>query len=94
MHAKYLIEYSVQRRSPVSWSHHGTDDPVAALEFLAEQLERGCRLGGICREGTPLTGVEYDRMLKGAAEMVAVRRLCHSLGISAEEARYRFGLAG
>jgi hypothetical protein len=32
-------------------------------------------------------------MVKTAAAMVASQRICHSLGIKAEEERFRFGFA-
>lgn len=94
MLAKYKIEYSVQFRRHAHSSHHLTDDPVAAVEFLMELLERGFRVLAIYHEGSPLTPAEFDRMLKASAEMLAARHLCQSLGISTEEERYRFGFSG
>jgi len=94
MPAKYNIEYSVQFRRHAHASHHFTDDPVGATEFLAELLERGFRIIGIQHDGISLSRHECDRMLKMAAELLAARQLCESLGISVEEERYRFGFAG
>lgn len=94
MIAKYKIEYSVQFRRHAHTSHHLTDDPVGATEFLMELLERGFRVIGIQHEGTALSEVEFNRMMKAAAEMLAARHLCQSLGISTEEERFRFGFAG
>ena len=94
MLAKYDIEYSVQFRRHAHTSHHLTDDPVGATEFLAELLERGFRILSIQHEGVTLSPVEFDRMVKFAASMLAARHLCQSLGIPAEEERYRFGFSG
>jgi hypothetical protein len=91
---KYKIDYSVQFRRHVSPSHHLTDDPVAAIEFLMELLERGFRILGIHHDGVALTSAEFDRMLRSAANLLAARHLCQSLGISTEEERYRFGFSG
>lgn len=92
--AKYTIEYSVQFRRHAHTSHHLTDDPVGAMEFLAELLERGFRIIGIQHLGVPLSRHEADRMLKSAAGLLAARYLCQSLGIPVEEERYRFGFSG
>ena len=94
MLAKYNIEYSVQFRRHAHTSHHLTDDPVAATEFLTELLERGFRILAIQHEGAALAPNEFDRMVKAAASLLAARHLCQSLGISAEEERYRFGFSG
>lgn len=94
MLTKYNIEYSVQFRRHAHSSHHLTDDPVGATEFLTELLERGFRIVGIQHEGVELSRHEFDRMLKSAANLLAARHLCQSLGIAVEEERYRFGFSG
>ena len=91
--AKYNIEYSVQIRRHAHSSHHLTDDPVEATEFLCDLLERGFRIVGIQHEGVTLSPNEFDRMVKTAAGMLTSRRLCQSLGIPVEEERYRFGFS-
>lgn len=94
MLAKYNIEYSVQFRRHAHTSHHLTDDPVGATEFLAELLERGFRILSIHHDGVPLTPTEFDRMVKTGASLFVARHLCQSLGVSAEEERFRFGFSG
>lgn len=94
MLAKYKIEYSVQFRRHAHTSHHLTDDPVAAVEFLVELLERGFRILAVHHDGSPMSATEFDRMVKSAGQMLAARHLCQSLGISTEEERYRFGFSG
>ena len=93
MLAKYNIEYSVQFRRHAHTSHHLTDDPVGATEFLAELLERGFRILAIRHEGVPLSATEFDRMVKAGASLFVARHLCQSLSIPAEEERYRFGFS-
>ena len=94
MPAKYNVEYSVQFRRHAHSSHHLTDDPVGATEFIAELLERGFRVVGVQHDGVPLSQHEFDRMVKSAAGLLVARQLCESLGITIEEERYRFGFAG
>jgi hypothetical protein len=94
MITKYNIEYVVPFRRHAHSSHHLTDDPVAATEFLAELLDKGFKIVAIQHEGVALGSNEFDRMLRAAAAMLTAQRLCHSLGISAEEERFRFGFSG
>jgi len=88
---KYTVEYSTRTRERAPVNHYGTDDPIACEEFLNQLLESGCRVHGIKHEGMDLPAIDFDRMLKTAAGMTAARRLCSSLGIKAEEEKYRFG---
>lgn len=88
---KYSIEYTLRFRRHAEPLHYGTDDPVAALEFLQELLERGCVIGAIRHEGIELPRHDADKMIKTAAGMLAASHIRASLGITAEEERYRFG---
>jgi hypothetical protein len=90
---KYTIEYSVRVGKHTPVVHYSTDDPVAAEEFLVELLGRGLKIRAIKHEGMDLPGVDFDRMIKTAAQMLAARLICAALDIKAEEERYRFGLA-
>ena len=93
MLAKYTIEYGAKfRRHSPTYSYHG-DDPVACEEFLTELLERGFQIKAIRHEGVDLAQADFDKTVKKAAGMLAARSICASLGISAEEERYRFGFA-
>lgn len=91
MLSKYTIEYSVPFRRHAQPSQHHTDDPVALKEFLEELLDRDLKIISIRHEGVDLPRREFDKLLKDAAGMLAARHLCHSLGISSEEERTRFG---
>jgi len=74
------------------FTHHmGTDDPVAAEEFIEELLERGFKIRNIRHDGAELPPREFDRMIKTAAGMLAARRICDSLEIKPEEEHHRFG---
>lgn len=90
----YTIEYTVplRRHNPPTVLHYGTDDPVAAEEFLVEMLEKGFHLKIIRHEGEELPRVDADRMIRTAVGMLAAKRICASLGIDSDEEKYRFGL--
>ena len=88
---KYTIEYTAQFKRHAQPSHHSTDDPVACEEFVEELLERGFSIRAIKHEGLELPKNEFDRVVKTAAGMLASKHICASLGIKAEEEKYRFG---
>ena len=88
---KYTIEYTTQFRRHAHTNHYSTDDPVACEEFVEELLERGFPIRGIKHEGVDLPKPEFDRVVKTAASMLASKHVCASLGIKAEEEKYRFG---
>jgi hypothetical protein len=90
---KYTVEYRIKFSKHIQSLHYGTDDPVACEEFVLDLLERGFRIDAINHEGVPLSKHDFDRMLKTAAGMLAARHLCLSLGIDADEEKYRFGIA-
>jgi hypothetical protein len=88
---KYTVEYSAQFRKHAQPNHYSTDDPVACEEFVEELLERGFSIRAIKHDGLDLPKPEFDRLLRNAAGMLASKHLCASLGIKAEEEKYRFG---
>lgn len=93
MLSKYRVDYVVPFRKHDHATHFQTDDPVAVVEFIAELLERGCRILGIRHEGLDLSRPEFDRIIKTAAGMMASKHVCNSLGIKSDEERFRFGFA-
>lgn len=88
---KYSIEYTAQFGRQSQTYHYSGDDPVACEEFLAELLERGFKIKAIRREGLELLAVDFDKMIKIAAGMLAAKSICTSLGITTEEEHHRFG---
>ena len=90
---KYTVEYTARFRKHAQTAHYSTDDPVACEEFVEELLERGFVLRAIKHEGVELPKHEFDRIVKTAAGMLASRHICASLGIKAEEEKFRFGFA-
>lgn len=88
---KYTVEYTMKFRKHAQSNHFATDDPVACEEFVQELLERGCGIRAIKHEGMELPKVEFDRIVKTAAGMLASRHICASLGIKADEEQFRFG---
>jgi hypothetical protein len=90
---KYTVEFTTKFRKHAQSSHYATDDPVACEEFVEELLEGGMAIQAIKHEGVDLPPHEFDRMIKTAAGMLASRHIRTSLGISAEEEKFRFGYA-
>lgn len=90
---KYSVEFSAALKQHTPISTYSTDDPVACEEFIQELLDRGLLIKAIRHEGVDLPKVDFDRMVKTAAGALASKRICTSLGIKAEEERYRFGFA-
>jgi len=88
---KYTVEYTAQFKKHAQTNHYSTDDPVACEEFVEELLERGFAIRAIKHEGLELSKKDFDRIVKTAAGMLASKRICASLGIKAEEEKFRFG---
>jgi len=94
MLTKYAIDY-------VAFPHHRastgftylTDDPIQAEEFLMHLLAVRARITAIRHDGATMTGHQFDRMLKVAAERLASELLKESLGLDAAEVKDRFGFA-
>lgn len=95
MIAKYNIEYAIplhgREHRHEQTQHHLTDDPVTCEEFLSELLERGITIKTVSHEGVALPKIEFDKMIKTAAGMLATRHICRSLGLDSVEAHHRFG---
>jgi hypothetical protein len=90
---KYTIEYSPNFRKHAHTAHYATDDPVACEELLEELLERGFVVKAIKHEGLDVGRADFDKMMRNAANLLASRKLCVSLGLKPEEERFRFGFA-
>ncbi len=88
---KYTVEYTAQFKKHAQTNHYSTDDPVACEEFVEELLERGFAIRAIKHERLELSKKDFDRIVKTAAGMLASKRICASLGIKAEEEKFRFG---
>jgi hypothetical protein len=88
---KYTIEFTTNFHRHRQPNHYSTDDPVACEEFVEELLEQGLPIRAIKHEGLDLPKTDFDRIVKTAAGMLASKRVCASLGIKAEEEKYRFG---
>lgn len=93
MISKYTIDYAVRLHHQGQHARFDTDDPVAAMEFLQELLERGCGIDAIKHEGVAVSRHEADKMVKTAAGMMAAKHVCASLGITPDEERFRFGFS-
>lgn len=91
MLAKYKIEYAIPFNRHEQPHHHLTNDPVACEEFLTELLERGFKINDVSHEGVSLPKVEFDKLIKTAAGVLATNHICKSLGVDRVEAHHRFG---
>jgi len=91
MMAKYKIEYSIPFNRHAEHLHYLTNDPVACEEFLTELLEGKFKIRNVLHEGVELPRVDFDRMIKTAAGVLAAKHICTALGIDSTEARHRFG---
>jgi hypothetical protein len=90
---KYTIEYAMNLRRAAQPARFTTDDPVVCEEALEELLEKEFAVKAIKHEGVDLCGVEFDRMVRNAASLMASRKICSSLGIKPEEEQFRFGFS-
>ena len=88
---KYTVEYTTQFRRHAQMNHYSTDDPVACKEFVEELLEHKFAIRAIKHEGVDMPRHDFDHIIKTAAGMLASKHICASLGIKAEEEKYRFG---
>jgi hypothetical protein len=91
MLAKYKVDYAIPFHRHDQPHHYLTNDPVACEEFLTELLERGFKITAVLHDGVALPKVDFDRMIKTAAGLLATKHICHSLGIDSTEAHHRFG---
>lgn len=93
MLSKFAIDYVALPRHHSRLLTQHLDDPIAVEEFLMHLLVSGAHIKGIRHEGAALTGSQFDRMLKVAAERIASTLLRESLHADAVAVRDRFGLA-
>ncbi len=94
MLAKYAIDYvAFPHHKRSTGFTHFTDEPVEAEDFLMHLLAARARIIEIRHEGAALTGHQFDRMLKVAAERVAAELLRESLSLDAGQIKDRFGFA-
>jgi hypothetical protein len=93
MLSKFAIDYVALPQHHSRRLTHLTDDPVEAEEFLMYLLASRARILEVRHEGAPLSGPQFDRMLKVAAERIASGLLRESLHLDAVTVRDRFGLA-
>ena len=91
---KYTVEYATTFRKHAQKSRYSTDDPVTCEEFVEELLDRGFKIEAIKHEGVDLPKPEFDKMVRSAANVLASRKICASLGIKPEEEHFPFWVCG
>lgn len=90
---KFSIDYVVFPQHNSTVRTHFTDDPIEAEEFLMSLLLIHARIASIRHDGMLLTGHQFDRMLKIAAERIVSQLLTDSIHVDASEIKSRFGFA-
>ena len=93
MLAKFHIDYVIHPHHNKRVDTHRTDDPIEAEDFLMSLLASGARIHSIKHEGVELDPKQSDQMLRIAAERLATRVLCASLGLDSIAVKHRFGFA-
>ena len=93
MLTKFAIDYIILPQHNTRIFTHFTDDPVEAEEYLMHLLVARARIKEIRHDGAVLTGHQFNRMLKVAAERIASALLRDSLALDAAQVKDRFGFA-
>ncbi len=90
---KFSIDYVMFPQHSVRERNYLTDDPIEAEEILMHLLLAHASIKAIRHNGALLTGHQFDRMLKVAAERIVSDLLRDSLHIDASAVKDRFGFA-
>lgn len=91
---KFAIDYfAFPRHGRSTGFTHYTDDPVEAEDFLMHLLVARAHITAIRHDCARIVGPAFDRLLKTAAERVALELLRESLGLDAVKIKERFGFA-
>jgi len=90
---KFSIDYVMFPKHGTHERTHTTDDPIEAEEILMQLLLAHASIKAIRHEGVPLTGHQFDRMLKVAADRIISDLLRESLHVDALAVKTRFGFA-
>ena len=90
---KFAVDYIAFPQHSSRVFTHLTDDPIEVEDFLMHLLAARCRISAIRHDGILMTGHQFDRMLKVAAERIASELLRESLALDAAEIKDRFGFA-
>ncbi|HEY9248211.1 MAG TPA: hypothetical protein VIO38_03730 [Rariglobus sp.] len=90
---KFSIDYVILPQHNTRVRNYLTDDPIEAEEFLMHLLLGRAQIRAIRHEGAELTGHQFDRMLKIAAERIVSDLLRESLHLDASQIKNRFGFA-
>jgi hypothetical protein len=90
---KFAIDYVVFPQHNSNVRTHLTDDPIEAEEFLMHLLFAHAEIRAIRHDGAELTGHQFDRMIKIAAERIVSSMVGEALHIDAPAIKSRFGFA-
>ncbi|HTJ78066.1 MAG TPA: hypothetical protein VL357_03645 [Rariglobus sp.] len=90
---KFAIDYVIFPEHSKRVRTYLTDDPVEAEEFLMHLLLGDSHIKAIRHDGVALTGHQFDRMVKIAAERIVSGLLRESLKLDVSDIKSRFGFA-
>ena len=93
MSKRFIIHYTIAPQHNSRALSHCTNDPVEAEEFLTHLLICGARITGIEHDAMPLTEIQFDRMVRIAAEAAMSQMLATSLHLDTAAIRHRFHFA-
>jgi hypothetical protein len=93
MLTKFAIDYIAFPHHSSRVFTHQTDDPIEAEDFLMHLLAARVRIIEIRHDGAAMSGHQFDRLLKVAAERIASELLRESLSLDAPSVKERFGFA-
>jgi hypothetical protein len=89
----YAIDYIAFPQHSTRVFTYQTDDPIEVEDFLMHLLAARVRITQIRHDGVAMSGHQFDRMLKVAAERIASQLLRESLALDGAEVKDRFGFA-
>jgi hypothetical protein len=89
----FAIDYIAFPQHSTRVFTYQTDDPIAAEDFLMHLLAARVRITQIRHDGAAMSGHQFDRMLKVAAERIASQLLRESLALDGAEVKDRLGFA-
>jgi hypothetical protein len=90
---KFAIDYIAFPQHSTRVFTYQTDDPIEVEDLLMHLLASRVRITEIRHDGAAMTGHQFDRMLKVAAERIASQLLRESLGLDGAQVKDRFGFA-
>lgn len=93
MQSSYAVDYHLFPEHRGRMLTYCSSEPLDIEFFLVHLIASGSRIVAIRRGHKVLSGIEFDRPVKAAAESIVAKLLERSLGTGGGEIRERFGFA-